>query len=100
MRYRVELAPSALADAEAIFLWIAADSPDRAADWFNGLFDRMEALKLAPRRHRLAPESDLFEREIRQMVYGRYRVLYAIDGSTVQILHVRHAARRPLDPGA
>ena len=37
---------------------------------------------------------------VRQLLYGRkphvYRILFAVDGDLVQVLHVRHARRRPL----
>ena len=39
----------------------------------------------------LAPEDDEFSQEIRQMVVGRYRVLFTIKGREVHVLHVRGA---------
>ena len=39
----------------------------------------------------LAPEDDEFSEEIRQMVIGRYRVLFTIKGREVHVLHVRGA---------
>ena len=35
------------------------------------------------------PEDDEFSEEIRQMVVGRYRVLFTIKGRKVHVLHVR-----------
>ena len=37
--------------------------------------------------------------EIRQLVLGNYRVLFVVRMSTVFVLHVRHANRRPALPG-
>jgi plasmid stabilization system protein ParE len=39
MTYRVKIIPTALADAEGFYLWIAENSPVYAAKWFNGLFE-------------------------------------------------------------
>jgi hypothetical protein len=37
--------------------------------------------------------------EVRQLLYGRrphtYRILFTIEGDVVQVLHIRHARRRP-----
>jgi hypothetical protein len=40
---------------------------------------------------RIAPENDEFVEEIRQMIVGRYRVLFTIQGRKVHVLHVRGA---------
>jgi plasmid stabilization system protein ParE len=43
-----------------------------------------------------APENRSFKREIRQLLYDQYRILFTIRGRTVRVLHVRHGARIPL----
>jgi hypothetical protein len=54
-----------------------------------------------PRACSLAPESDYFGREIRQLLYGKrqhkYRILFEIREQTVVVLRVRHGAQRPLE---
>jgi plasmid stabilization system protein ParE len=51
-----------------------------------------------PERCGLAPESEHFDEEIRQLPYGKrpnvYRILFVIRGDTVHVLHVRHGSRR------
>jgi hypothetical protein len=37
----------------------------------------------------LAPESEVFDTEIRQMIIGRYRVLFAVHGNEVNVLNIR-----------
>jgi plasmid stabilization system protein ParE len=49
-----------------------------------------------PARYPLAPENEEHANEIRQLVYGRYRILFTIQPGRVVILHVRHGARLPL----
>ena len=74
--------------------------PAHAVRWFNGLEAAILRLASQPERCPVAPESDEFGRNIRQLLYGRrsgrYRVLFEIRGNTVHILHVRHGKRRRL----
>jgi hypothetical protein len=44
-----------------------------------------------PRGFPIAPEDDEFSEEIRQMIVGRYRVLFTIKKRKVHVLHVRGA---------
>jgi len=48
-------------------------------------------LGVVPKGFPLAPENEEFSEEIRQMVVGRYRVLFTIKGRNVHVLHVRGA---------
>lgn len=47
-----------------------------------------------PGSFELAPESQDATIEVRQLLYGRYRILYTVRGSTVFVLTVRHGARQ------
>lgn len=97
-QYRVELSePAKLEIAEAQD-WIDADSPTAAERWIEGLYDVLDGLKTMPARCPLAPENESHAEEIRQLIYGQYRVLYTTSLDRVLILHVRHGARLPLRP--
>ena len=89
-------------DAEAVVRRISRDNPDAAAKWFRSLVKKMNALEAMPHRHPLAPESEDFNEEIRETFLGKrqnkYRILFAIRGDKVHVLHVRHGAREPLRP--
>lgn len=91
----VELTARAERDIEEIYLWIRKDSPTRAATWRRGLLKAASTLAEFPKRCPLAPESGP-DIEIRQLIYGKYRVLFANLEGVIYVLHVRHAARRPL----
>jgi plasmid stabilization system protein ParE len=86
---RVEITALAEADLETIYRHIQEDSPTRAAEWRQGLLQAAQALEQFPHRCPLAPESDA-ALEIRQLLYGRYRVLFTITHATVYVLHIRH----------
>lgn len=101
--YRLRITARAVADADEAHDWIAEHmSPARAERWYQGLFEQMETLIRHPTRCPLAAESDRFPEEIRVLLYGRrsnkYRILFAIRGADVVVLHVHHAARQELEP--
>jgi plasmid stabilization system protein ParE len=96
---KVEITALAEADLETIYQYIQDDSPTRAAEWRRGLLQAAQALEQWPHRCPLAPESGA-GLEIRQLLHGRYRVLFTVTRETVYILHIRHAARRQLTAGA
>jgi plasmid stabilization system protein ParE len=48
-------------------------------------------LAVFPESCPLAPESEELSVPVRQMIVGRYRVLFTIQGGNVHILHVRGA---------
>jgi plasmid stabilization system protein ParE len=96
--------PAAEAELESAYLWLQDRNPEAGAAWYNGVVDAMLTLETFPERCPVAPEADVFDHEIRQLLYGRrqhaYRIIFDISGQTVRILHVRHGARRDLTPGA
>jgi plasmid stabilization system protein ParE len=94
MTHKVLLTPRAAGDAEAVYRWIARDAPDTAIDWYNGLLDAFDSLNSLPNRCPLAREAPSLRRDVRQLLYGKYRILFVIEGKLVRILHVRHGARR------
>jgi plasmid stabilization system protein ParE len=99
MKHRVIITPTAAADIAEEVAHISDDSLGAAAQWYDGCLGALESLGPMPQRCRLAPEADTFQREIRQLVYHSHRILFEVVGDTVNVLHVRHAARLPLTPG-
>ena len=106
MRYRVELAEAAEAEIDAAYLRLARIAPEVAARWHSGLLRALESLSEMPRRCPLARESERFDVEVRQLLFGytrnTYRVLFIVieprgpaEEATVRILHIWHAARQP-----
>ena len=99
-KYRLIIQPPAFDDLDEAYQWISEQAPDAAARWFNGFDEAFQTLSKLPERCGLAPENDVVEPEIRQLLYGRrsgvYRVLFTITGSEVRVLHIRHAARQTM----
>jgi hypothetical protein len=64
--------------------------------------DAVGSLSTFPARCAEAPESRFFDREIRQLLYGRgrnvYRILFTIQDDVVSVLHIRHGAREVMKP--
>jgi plasmid stabilization system protein ParE len=65
--------------------------------WFARLLSALDTLELRPDRCPLAAESDELSADVRELLLGRgrfkYRLLFRIQGSTVQILRVWHGSR-------
>ena len=96
--YRVEPTDKALVDAGEAYFWINEGSEEAALRWYEGLMRAFRSLEKSPLRCPLAPESAFFEEEIRQLNYGKYRILFTVEGETVFVLRVRHSAREYLKP--
>jgi toxin ParE1/3/4 len=89
-------APLALDRAAEIARYIAADRPAAAARWIDGLVRLAAGLSRTPKRGRIVPE--VARPDLREILYGRYRMIYRLDPKRVVVLTVRHA-RRTFDLG-
>jgi plasmid stabilization system protein ParE len=106
MSYRVVLTQNAKQDLRAACLHAAQHAPQTAARWLDRVHAALQTLSEHPLRCPLAPENELVKEEIRQFLFGRggsssvWRALFTLQGSDVQVLHVRRASRdlaRPED---
>jgi plasmid stabilization system protein ParE len=109
--YAVRFSPHAeqeLARA-AIRLIELTGSKEFAAEWYGGVKAAVATLAEFPARLQTqAKESRLLGREVRRLLYQRsagssapYHLYFTVeddgkDGPVVRILHVRHAARKPV----
>jgi plasmid stabilization system protein ParE len=96
--YRAEPTDKALVDAGEAYFWINEGSEEAALRWYEGLMKAFRSLEKSPVRCPLAPESAFFEEEIHQLSYGKYRILFSVEGETVFVLRVRHSAQEYLKP--
>ncbi len=99
MTCNVVVESSARKDVDDAFRWMAANvSTEYATLWYLDIYRAMDSLKEFPARCGFAMENKFFKEEIRQLICGKYRLLFEIDGETVRVLHIRHSARKPLKP--
>ena len=96
MEHEIEVADAAMAELVGIVAWIARDSSTDAVRWLGAFWKSVRSLRSYPGRCPLAPEDVTSIVEVRQLVFGDYRVLFTIRDSQVRVLHVRHGAMRPL----
>ena len=71
----------------------AEHAPETAGRWLNRFEDALQSLSVNPERCPLAPENDLVDQPIYQLLYGkrsgRYRALFTIEENRVLVLHIR-----------
>jgi plasmid stabilization system protein ParE len=93
-RYRVEFSTAAEDDLIRSIVWGVEIWGERATfQWARDFRASVtNLLGLFPLGQPLAPENEFSKTEIRQLVMGRYRVLYETKKGLVNILHIRGAA--------
>ncbi|MCI0460405.1 MAG: type II toxin-antitoxin system RelE/ParE family toxin [Gemmataceae bacterium] len=101
MAHAVHITARALREIDEALDWLAERSRAAAARWHERLLEAIRSLE-HPERCGLAPESEWYPGELRQLLYGKkrgvYRVLFEVRGDTVYILRVRHSAQALLEP--
>jgi plasmid stabilization system protein ParE len=101
MAYRVNLTARAGRDLEQLFEDIHARDSGAALDWYDGLKEAILSLREQPQRCPVTPENN----RLRHLLYGNkphiYRVIYRVlqGPKRVDVLHIRHGARRPRKAG-
>jgi len=98
MAYLVEIAARAERDLTALFERIDAQNSRAASRWYAGFKNAILSLEDLPYRCPVTPE----KANLRHLLYGRkpnvYRVIFRVQEKQkkVEILHIRHGARRSL----
>jgi plasmid stabilization system protein ParE len=99
-RWNILIELPAQRDIAEAHLWLAEQAPDVADRWFDNLYDTVGSLEIFPERCPLAPGSEFFNSEIREIFHGhrqhKHRILFTVSESKVHVLHVRHGARLAL----
>jgi plasmid stabilization system protein ParE len=91
MGVAVILTPRALVDLQEIVSFIARDNPDRAISFGDELIDKALSLTNQPLRGRVMPE--LGDSNVREIVYGSYRIIYECFPESICVLRFWHGAR-------
>jgi toxin ParE1/3/4 len=96
MAYVVKIGFRAERDSQLLFEQINAEYSDAALKWYQDLWDAILSLESKPNR------GSSFQKRgrLRQLLYGHsphiYRIIYRVleRQKQVEILHIRHGARR------
>lgn len=86
---KIVWSPLAIEKTSEISNYIAQDNPSAAAKWVETLFDKVSLLKSSPKSGRIVPETQ--RDDIREIIYGNYRIIYAVATSNIFVLTVRHS---------
>lgn len=89
-KYRINIKSTAEKDLIRRYQQIAEESPQNALSWYLQIIEAIEKLDQLAERCTIAPEDEDLRLGIRHLIIGRYRVLYIINGDTVDVLHLRH----------
>jgi toxin ParE1/3/4 len=85
----------ALADLEEIFQYIDKRSPSGA----RNVIDEIHAAINAIAEYPLSAQQTSYPRiHVKIVRRCRYRIFYLVEADHIEILHVRHGARRPWPP--
>ena len=68
--------------------YIENDSPKNANAFIDNIFNEIERLRSFPDLGRFVPE--LENRNIREIIYDSFRIIYRIDDNRIIILTIRH----------
>lgn len=64
------------------------DNVTASQNWIETIFEKVKILKTSSETGRIVPEIE--RNEIREILYGNYRIIYRIEKSSISILAIRH----------
>lgn len=91
--YKVSITQAAERDIWECIKYISRDDPAAAGIWLDEILGRIGSLEKYPSRAPRIPESCGPRGYFRHLVMGKYRIVFRIEGKTVFIVRVIHAAR-------
>ena len=81
----------AVQSLQAIYDYIATDSPFYAIRFIDRLTSIAEKIPDFPEKGRIVPETDKYD--IREILFQGYRIIYRFDNNEIVILAVVHGSR-------
>ncbi len=85
---KITWSPRSKTQLNDIAEYIALDKPAAAFRWLENIFKAVEKLELFPKSGRKVPEFN--QEDIREIIYGNYRIIYKIKEKEIIIASVRH----------
>jgi len=80
--------PLSIQRIQEIADYIAQDKISSANNWIEKIFRKVDLLKTAPQIGRIVPE--IMKTNIRELIFGNYRIIYAYSENQISILTIRH----------
>lgn len=106
MVFRVSISPQALSDLDGIAEYLKIEASTAIAEqWFNDIISAIRTLSKMPSRCFPAEEPAGLRAPVRVLLFGsrnrQYKIYFTINepARLVEVLHVRHWARKPAAPG-
>ena len=99
--YEIVFAPSTYEDLDEILSCFSREAPEKVPEWYAANKAHIQTLNHLPERCPHAPENGPWgKEELRQLLFqnypSKYRIIFTISKRQVQILNIRHSARRYL----
>jgi plasmid stabilization system protein ParE len=92
---KVHYRETALADLAKIFSYLEKRSPTGALSVLRAIHSAIDVVAEAPLIARQSSNPDVRVKVVER--YG-YKIFYTLGTDTIEILHIRHGARRPWPP--
>jgi len=80
--------PLAIERATEIAEYISLDNVTASQNWIDSIFEKVKILETSSEIGRIVPEIE--RNEIREILYGNYRIIYRIEKYSISILTIRH----------
>jgi len=92
LSYRILITLNAQKNLEEIVSYLKQESKNRAYAWLKRVQERIQSLQTNPRRCRQVPEYS-GDKEIRELLFGAYRIIFEMSSDEIFVLYVYHGAR-------
>ncbi len=76
--------PLAIDRTSEIAEYISQDNPTAAQKWVDNIFKKVGLLQFSPEIGRIVPEIE--RKEIRELIFGNYRIIYRLGKTNIFIL--------------
>ena len=91
MAYKIRWSPRAASNFEDICDYIAKDSEYYAAIFAKRMNAIIKDIPPFPKAGRIVPEYR--DENLREKIYGNYRIIYRLKGEFIEIIAICHSAR-------
>ncbi len=91
MALKIVWSPKAAENLEEICLYISRDSEYYSSLFAKKVIDIIESIPNFPKRGRIVPEYG--DENLREKIYGDYRIVYRIKDESIEIAAICHGSR-------